>query len=132
MRDRNDFDEIVEDDSDQLFSLDEIMSEHETSLSEGSPLSEEERSSLLRDVQGQPLTEGERDELVRHCSSLIEISKQYSTEIRKPGYTPPADRWELSVTETDEFADSLKEFIDSLTNFVDYMTDFERDDNERG
>ena len=80
MREGKDFDEINEDDSERLYTLEELMSEVEVreSNTEERSLSKDERNNLLREIHDELLTEDERDELVRDIAK--QSKKSHETE----------------------------------------------------
>ena len=80
MREGKDFDEINEDDSERLYTLEELMSEVEVreSNTEERSLSKDERDNLLREIHDELLTEDERDELVRDIAK--QSKKSHETE----------------------------------------------------
>ncbi len=73
MREGKEIDETELWDSGKFFTLEELMSEPE--VKEVDPdektLSEEDRTTLLREIHEELLTEDERDELVRNCISKL-------------------------------------------------------------
>jgi hypothetical protein len=80
MREGKDFDETNEDDSERLYTLEELMPKGEVKEGETEErsISKDERDNLLREIHDELLTEDERDELVRDIAK--QSKKLHETE----------------------------------------------------
>lgn len=83
MRENREFDTSECDDSEKLYSLDELLSEVEVGDVEEQPHSEDEHTELFREIQSKRLTEAERDEIVKKYNRETRDNLRESQETKE-------------------------------------------------